>query len=89
MYSVRLLANSRLLVKFGGSQKVTCGFLTCSLFVDFDTSFPKPHVVRGQLCIYYNFFSRSCMDGHLGSFHVLVIVNNVANKHGGADTLSN
>ena len=32
--------------------------------------------------MYYNFFIHSSVDGHLGCFHVLAVVNTAARHHG-------
>ena len=34
------------------------------------------------MCIYHNFFIRSSVDGHLGCFHFLAIVNSAAVNNG-------
>ena len=34
------------------------------------------------MCMYHNFFIYSSVDGHLGCFHVLAIVNNAAMYNG-------
>ena len=38
--------------------------------------------------MYYNFFIHSCVDGHLGCFHVLAIVNSAAMNNGTHVSLS-
>ena len=38
--------------------------------------------------MYYNFFIHSSVDGHLGCFHVLAIVNSAAIKNGIHGSLS-
>ena len=39
--------------------------------------------------MYHSFFIHSSVDGHLGCFHVLAIVNSAANEHRGACTFLN
>ena len=39
---------------------------------------PKPSAVQSQLYIHHIFFIHPSVDGHLGGFHVLAIVNTAA-----------
>ena len=34
------------------------------------------------MCVYHNFFIHSSIEGHLGSFHVLAMVNSAAMNNG-------